>query len=149
MGIKISLPIIVRVDNMGDFFMTLNGPGKVSKHVDIHYHFIQHYIKDGVIKIVLLPLKKKKKMDLQRIIRDISMRIIMEFLCIGESTRHKNTVGCSIICCICRDGIYCLLLLLCVLYWRRTRFPKYRIQDPRKYIKIRVSILRYISLHEV
>ena len=60
MGIKISLPIVIHVENMGDLFMETTGHGKHSKHVDIHNHFIQQYIEDGVIKIIFIPKSKNK-----------------------------------------------------------------------------------------
>ena len=54
MGVKFSLPIIVRVDNMGSLFMETNGVGKILKHVDTHHHFIQNYSEKVIIKIIFI-----------------------------------------------------------------------------------------------
>jgi hypothetical protein len=43
-GIQDQLPIIVRVDNVGER----------TKHIDIRTHFIREYIEDGIIKIVFI-----------------------------------------------------------------------------------------------
>ncbi len=53
MKIKVKLPIIVHVDNVGAILMTKNftTTGR-SKHVDIHYKFVTEYIKDGIIMVM-------------------------------------------------------------------------------------------------
>jgi hypothetical protein len=55
MQIKVKLPIIVRVDNVGAIFMTKNitTTGR-SKHVDIRYKFVTEYIEDGIIKVIFV-----------------------------------------------------------------------------------------------
>ena len=55
LGIKVELPIIVQVDNVGAIFMSENvsTTGR-TKHVDIRYHFVREYIEDGFIKIIFV-----------------------------------------------------------------------------------------------
>ena len=50
MGIKVKLPIIVRVDNIVAIFMTENvSTSSRTKHVDVKYHFVREYVEDGFI----------------------------------------------------------------------------------------------------
>ena len=52
MKIEIELPIRVNVDNIGAIFLAENqNSSDHTKHVDIRYHFIRQYIKDGTIMI--------------------------------------------------------------------------------------------------
>ena len=55
MGMKVKLPIIVRVDNLGAVFMSENvSVSQRTKHVDIRYHFVQEFVLDGFINIVFV-----------------------------------------------------------------------------------------------
>ena len=59
MGIKIKLPIIVRVDNIGAMFMSNNTSiSERTKHVDVRYHFIREFVEDGFIKIMFVKTKQ-------------------------------------------------------------------------------------------
>jgi hypothetical protein len=50
MGIKVKLPIIVRVDNIGAIFMMGNvSTSSRTMHVDVKYQFVQEYVEDGFI----------------------------------------------------------------------------------------------------
>jgi len=52
MKIEVELPIRVNVDNIGAIFLAENqNSSDHTKHVDIRYHFICQYIKDGTIMI--------------------------------------------------------------------------------------------------
>ena len=52
MKIEVELPIRVNVDNIGAIFLAENqNSSDRTKHVDIRYHFIRQYIKDGTIMI--------------------------------------------------------------------------------------------------
>ena len=53
--IKVKMPIIVQVDNVGAIFMAENvsATGR-TKHIDARYHFIREFIDDGWIKIVFV-----------------------------------------------------------------------------------------------
>ena len=54
-GIKVKLPIIVRVDNLGAMFMSENvSVSQRTKHVDIRYRFVQEFVLDGFIKVVFV-----------------------------------------------------------------------------------------------
>jgi len=47
-GIEVQLPVIVCMDNVGVIFMAKNvSTSPKTKHVDVHYHFVQEFIKDG------------------------------------------------------------------------------------------------------
>jgi len=52
MKIEVELPIRVNVDNIGAIFLAENqNSSDRTKHVDIRYHFIRQYIKEGTIMI--------------------------------------------------------------------------------------------------
>lgn len=53
MGIHVTLPIIVNVDNAGAIFSSNNkSVGQRTKHIDTRYHIVREYVKDGILKIV-------------------------------------------------------------------------------------------------
>ena len=58
-GIKVSLPIIVRVDNVGARFMSKNitttGP---TKHVDVRFKYVNEYVEEVIVKIMFVRLSK-------------------------------------------------------------------------------------------
>ena len=55
MGIKVELPIIVRVDNVGAIFIGSNvAISQRSKHIDIRYHFVREFVHEGFIKIIFV-----------------------------------------------------------------------------------------------
>ena len=52
---KVSYPIQVHVDIQGAIFLANNeGASMRTKHVDVQYHFVREYVKDGVVKIVFV-----------------------------------------------------------------------------------------------
>jgi len=52
MGIKVEIPIIVRVDNNGAIFMSENVVvSQRTKHVDVRYKFVNEFVEDGFLKI--------------------------------------------------------------------------------------------------
>ena len=55
MGIKVELPIIVRVDNNGAIFMSENlAVSQRTKHVDIRYKFVNEFVEDGFLRIIFV-----------------------------------------------------------------------------------------------
>ena len=55
MKIKVKLPIIVRVDNVGAIFMSKNiNTSSRSKHIDIRTKYVNEYCEDGIIKIIFV-----------------------------------------------------------------------------------------------
>ena len=55
MGIKVKLPIVVRVDNIGAIFMSENVTvSPRTKHVDVRYHFVREFVFDGFIKVLFV-----------------------------------------------------------------------------------------------
>ena len=55
MGIKVALPVTVRVDNVGAIYMAENAAvSQRTKHVDLRTKFLTQYIEDGFIKILFV-----------------------------------------------------------------------------------------------
>ena len=55
MGLKVKLPIIVRVDNLGAIFMSENvSMLQRTKHVNICYCFVQEFVFDGFFKFIFV-----------------------------------------------------------------------------------------------
>ena len=53
MKIKIELPIVVNVDNMGAIFMSKNiNTSSRSKHIDVRTKYVNEYVEDGKLKII-------------------------------------------------------------------------------------------------
>ena len=51
-GIKVELPIMVHVDNIGAIFMAENMQvSQRTKHIDTRLRFVNQYVDDGFIKI--------------------------------------------------------------------------------------------------
>ncbi|MHA7927767.1 MAG: Ty1/Copia family ribonuclease HI, partial [Marinobacter sp.] len=50
-GIKVELPVIVKVDNVGAIFMTQNATTSArTRHIDIRAHYIRELVEDGIVK---------------------------------------------------------------------------------------------------
>ena len=57
-GIKVTLPIVIRVDNVGAIFIGTNMPvSQRSKHIDVRYHFVREFVHDGFIRIIFVKTK--------------------------------------------------------------------------------------------
>ena len=58
MNIKVTLPIVVRVDNVGAIFMSENAStnGR-TRHIDIRYHYVREFIEEGFLKIIFVKTK--------------------------------------------------------------------------------------------
>jgi hypothetical protein len=55
MGVKVKLPIVVRVDNIGAIFMAENvAVSQRTKHIDVRYRFVQEFVMDGFLKIIFV-----------------------------------------------------------------------------------------------
>jgi hypothetical protein len=55
MGVRVTLPIIVRVDNVGAIFIGSNvAVSQRSKHIDIKYHFVREFVLDGFLRIIFV-----------------------------------------------------------------------------------------------
>jgi hypothetical protein len=56
MGVHVTLPIIVRVDNVGALFIGSNvAVSQRSKHIDVRYHFVQEFVHVGFLRINFVP----------------------------------------------------------------------------------------------
>ena len=54
LGIKVELPIVVQVDNIGAIYLADNATlSNHTKHIDTRYHYTRDYVKDGIIKVIL------------------------------------------------------------------------------------------------
>jgi hypothetical protein len=54
MGVKVDLPIIVRVDKLGAIFIGTNVTvSQRSKHIDTRYHFVREYVKTVLFALFL------------------------------------------------------------------------------------------------
>jgi hypothetical protein len=59
MGIKVKLPIICRVDNIGAIFMAENITATPkSKHINTQAKFVTQFIQDGFLKIIFVKTKQ-------------------------------------------------------------------------------------------
>lgn len=55
LDIKVVLPIIVHVDNIGAIFMSENvSATNRTKHVDVRYHYVREFIMDGFLKVIFV-----------------------------------------------------------------------------------------------
>jgi Reverse transcriptase (RNA-dependent DNA polymerase) len=60
-GIKVDLPVIVNVDNVGAIFMSENvSATQRTKHVDARYHYVREFVEDGFIKIIFVRTENNK-----------------------------------------------------------------------------------------
>ncbi len=52
---KVKTPIIVRIDNVGEIFMTENvAVSQRTKHIDVRYRFVQEFVMDEFLKIIFV-----------------------------------------------------------------------------------------------
>ena len=52
---KVKLPIVIRVDNLGADFMSENvSVSQRTKHVDVRYRCVQEFVFDGFIKVIFV-----------------------------------------------------------------------------------------------
>ena len=55
MGIKVKLPIVCRVDNIGAIFIAENATANPkSKHIDTRAKYVTKYIQDGFLKVLFV-----------------------------------------------------------------------------------------------
>jgi len=51
-GFKVKIPIQIRVDNVRAIYLAQSaGSMGCTKHIDVHHHYVQDYIEDGIVKI--------------------------------------------------------------------------------------------------
>jgi hypothetical protein len=56
MGINITLPILVKVDNVGAIYLSNNySLSQRTKHIDIRRHFVRDFVQDGILKTIFVP----------------------------------------------------------------------------------------------
>jgi hypothetical protein len=81
-GIKITMPIVVRVDNVGAIFISENNTATSrTKHIDVRYHYVREFIEDGFIKIVFVrSADNKSDMFTKNISSDVYENHIDDFV---------------------------------------------------------------------
>lgn len=58
-GIKIHLPIVVNVDNVGAIFMTENVTATTrTRHVDARYHYVREFVSEGFLKNCICQVRR-------------------------------------------------------------------------------------------
>jgi hypothetical protein len=58
MGINLTLPIKVKVDNVGAIYLSNNFTvSQRTKHIDVRRHYVREYVEDGIIKTYFVPTK--------------------------------------------------------------------------------------------
>jgi hypothetical protein len=58
MGIVLTLPIKVKVDNIGAIYLSNNfSMGQRTKHIDVQRHYVREYIADRKLKTSIVPTK--------------------------------------------------------------------------------------------
>ena len=60
MQVKINLPVIVQVDNVGAIYLENNDVSRRMKHIDVKYHIICEYVEEGMIKIIFVKSESNK-----------------------------------------------------------------------------------------
>ena len=89
--IKVKLPVIVHVDNIGAIFMSENNTATSrTKHIDARYHFVREFIEDGFIKIIFVK-SEDNQADIftKNVNGDIYDKHLKE--CIIEENKITNT----------------------------------------------------------
>ena len=52
---KVNLPILVNMDNVGAIYLASNATsGQRTRHIDARYHFVRSYVGEGTVKMVLV-----------------------------------------------------------------------------------------------
>jgi hypothetical protein len=60
-GIQVTTPIIVKVDNVGAIFMAENvSATSCTKHIYTRYHFVCEFGEEGFIKVIFVKTAEKK-----------------------------------------------------------------------------------------
>jgi hypothetical protein len=61
LGLKVTKPIIVYIDNVGAIFVAENPSAtKHTRHIDARYHFVREYIIDGHMRIIFVQSKNNR-----------------------------------------------------------------------------------------
>ena len=56
---KVNLPILVKVDNVGAIYLASNATsGQRTRHIDVRYHFVRNYVEEGILKFVFVQSKE-------------------------------------------------------------------------------------------
>ena len=98
MGIKVELPIIVRVDNIGAIFMAENrAVSQRTKHVDTRLRFVNEFIEKGFIKIRFVKTDENNA-DLftKNLGSELHERHTKDMMEVSDLSTNKKGVGESI-----------------------------------------------------
>ena len=94
-GIKVQMPIVVCVDNVGAIFMSENvSATSRTKHVDARYHYVREFVEDGFIKIVFVKSKENKSdIFTKNVTQDIYSLHVTNYVISKEKLTDKNEEG--------------------------------------------------------
>ena len=104
MGIKVNLPIIARVDNVGAIFMAENiNTTCQSKHTQLRARYISEFIEDGFLKIIFVRSEDNKadgftknvSADVYENHREDMVVSRENFIPTHQTDNHKMKEGCQ------------------------------------------------------
>ena len=104
MGIKVNLPIIARVDNVGAIFMAENiNTTCRSKHTQLRARYISEFIEDGFLKIIFVRSEdikadgftKNVSADVYENHREDMVVSRENFIPTQQTDNHKMKEGCQ------------------------------------------------------
>ena len=87
---NISLPIEIKVDNMGALYLAQNGCGKRTRYIDSRHHFVYDYVENGEVKVVFIPTLENASYPFTKILQQQFTTQIPVVLCIAETMKLKN-----------------------------------------------------------
>ena len=81
-GIKVHLPIIVCVDNVGAIFMSENmSTSGRTKHINIQYRYVNKMVLDGFLKIVFVKTKENvANIFMKNMMSEVYRHLVKNFL---------------------------------------------------------------------
>ena len=90
-GIEVTLPITVRVDNVGAIFMSENtSTSGRTKHVDIRYRYVNEMVLDGFLRIVFVKTKDNvADVFTKNVTSEVYRTLVQHFLSERSSLNEK------------------------------------------------------------
>jgi hypothetical protein len=92
LGIKVEMPITIKVDNIGAIFMAENmSTNSRTKHIHTRYHFIREYVEVGGIKIVFVKTIDNKADPLTKNVSgDVYEKHVNDYVADRKDIAHEN-----------------------------------------------------------
>jgi hypothetical protein len=93
-GIKIALPIVVNVDNVGAIFLANNATtGGRTKHIDIRHHFVRECIEDGIVIIHFVKSEENEADPFTKNVSAAAYKKHSQKYLEAETVRNREGVG--------------------------------------------------------